>query len=84
VCLAAHRLVSSIFWLHVVFVNFGQTLKMIEQNKERRKMSGISRGKGAQGLGKGGSKRHRKVLRDNIQGITKPASKFYFRCRICY
>ncbi|MFS7967015.1 putative transcription factor Hap3/NF-YB family [Helianthus anomalus] len=31
-------------------------------------MSG--RGKG---LGKGGAKRHRKVLRDNIQGITKPA-----------
>ncbi|KAK3244308.1 hypothetical protein CYMTET_46070 [Cymbomonas tetramitiformis] len=27
----------------------------------------------AQGLGKGGAKRHRKVLRDNIQGITKPA-----------
>ncbi|KAI8490826.1 histone H3-K27 trimethylation, partial [Branchiostoma belcheri] len=26
-----------------------------------------------QGLGKGGAKRHRKVLRDNIQGITKPA-----------
>ena len=24
------------------------------------------------GLGKGGAKRHRKVLRDNIQGITKP------------
>jgi histone H4 len=24
-------------------------------------------------LGKGGAKRHRKVLRDNIQGITKPA-----------
>ena len=24
-------------------------------------------------LGKGGVKRHRKVLRDNIQGITKPA-----------
>jgi histone H3/H4 len=31
-------------------------------------MSG--RGKG---LGKVGAKRHRKVLRDNIQGITKPA-----------
>ena len=31
------------------------------------------RGKGAKGLGKGGAKRHRKVLRDNIQGITKPA-----------
>ncbi len=31
-------------------------------------MSG--RGKGGKGLGKGGAKRHRKVLRDNIQGIT--------------
>lgn len=37
----------------------------------QRDMSG--RGKGAKGLGKGGAKRHRKVLRDNIQGITKPA-----------
>ncbi|KZP25304.1 histone-fold-containing protein, partial [Athelia psychrophila] len=27
----------------------------------------------SQGLGKGGAKRHRKILRDNIQGITKPA-----------
>ncbi|KAF5379548.1 hypothetical protein D9757_009277 [Collybiopsis confluens] len=26
-----------------------------------------------EGLGKGGAKRHRKILRDNIQGITKPA-----------
>ena len=26
-----------------------------------------------QGLGKGGTKRHHKILRDNIQGITKPA-----------
>ena len=34
-------------------------------------MSG--RGKGGKGLGKGGNMRHRKVLRDNIQGITKPA-----------
>ena len=34
-------------------------------------MSG--RGKGGKGLGKGGAKRHRKILRDNIQGITKPA-----------
>ncbi|KAI9895746.1 hypothetical protein PsorP6_018849 [Peronosclerospora sorghi] len=31
------------------------------------------RGKGGKGLGKGGAKRHRKVLWDNIQGITKPA-----------
>lgn len=30
-------------------------------------------GKGKQGLGKGGAKRHRKVLRDTIQGVTKPA-----------
>jgi len=36
-----------------------------------RTMTG--RGKGGKGLGKGGAKRHRKVLRDNIQGITKPA-----------
>jgi histone H4 len=35
------------------------------------KMSG--RGKGGKGLGKGGAKRHRAVLRDNIQGVTKPA-----------
>jgi|UniRef100_A0A914DYW8 histone H4 len=36
-------------------------------------MSG--RGKGGKGMGKGqiGAKRHRKVLRDNIAGITKPA-----------
>ncbi|XP_046647344.1 histone H4-like [Daphnia pulicaria] len=33
------------------------------------------RGKGGKGLGKGGAKRHRKVLRDNIQGITKPAKR---------
>ena len=34
-------------------------------------MSG--RGLGGKGLGKGGAKRHRKIMRDNIQGITKPA-----------
>ncbi|KAG6711692.1 hypothetical protein I3842_05G067500 [Carya illinoinensis] len=34
-------------------------------------MSG--RGKGGKGLGKGGAKRHLKVLCDNIQGITKAA-----------
>ncbi|KAI3524066.1 hypothetical protein L1887_02700 [Cichorium endivia] len=45
-----------------------------KQNKiqiQSEDMSG--RGKGGKGLGKGGAKRHRKVLRDNIQGITKPA-----------
>ena len=40
-------------------------------DEEDTKDSG--RGKGGKGLGKGGAKRHRKVLRDNIQGITKPA-----------
>ncbi|KEY77002.1 histone H4.2 [Aspergillus fumigatus] len=33
----------------------------------------VNSGKGGKGLGKGGAKRHRKILRDNIQGITKPA-----------
>ena len=37
----------------------------------RLKMAG--RGKGGKGLGKGGAKRHRRVMRDNIYGITKPA-----------
>merc|ERR1712174_165437 len=41
------------------------------KTKNQPKTSG--RGKGGKGLGKGGAKRHRKVLRDNIQGITKPA-----------
>lgn len=31
-------------------------------------MSG--RGKGKEGIGKGGAKRHRKLLRDNIEGVT--------------
>lgn len=35
--------------------------------------SGRGRGKGGKGIGKGGAKRHRKVLRDNVQGVTKPA-----------
>ncbi|CAK8691942.1 unnamed protein product [Clavelina lepadiformis] len=43
----------------------------VTKPKHRSIMSG--RGKGGKGLGKGGAKRHRKVLRDNIQGITKPA-----------
>ena len=39
-------------------------------------VQGRGLGKGGKGLGlggKGGAKRHRKILRDNIQGITKPA-----------
>jgi len=43
-------------------------------NYQQHPISSMSgRGKGGKGLGKGGAKRHRKVLRDNIQGITKPA-----------
>ena len=37
----------------------------ITSNLSCRTMTG--RGKGGKGLGKGGAKRHRKVLRDNIQ-----------------
>ena len=48
-----------------------KTLETTSSSNFSVKMSG--RGKGGKGLGKGGAKRHRKVLRDNIQGITKPA-----------
>ncbi|KAE8969026.1 hypothetical protein PR002_g27559 [Phytophthora rubi] len=34
-------------------------------------MSG--RGEGIQGSGRGGAKRHRKILRDSIQGLTNPS-----------
>ena len=49
----------------------GQRRVRISLEQQPSIMSG--RGKGGKGLGKGGAKRHRKVLRDNIQGITKPA-----------
>jgi histone H4 len=38
-----------------------------------RPSGGKGRGLGAKGLGMGGARRHRKVMRDNILGITKPA-----------
>eukprot|EP00057_Strongylocentrotus_purpuratus_P030478 XP_781796.2 PREDICTED: uncharacterized protein LOC576388 [Strongylocentrotus purpuratus] len=44
-----------------------------KSSESRRHITMSGRGKGGKGLGKGGAKRHRKVLRDNIQGITKPA-----------
>ena len=44
---------------------FGQIGPWISLPSDRSRMSG--RGKGGKGLGKGGAKRHRKVLRDNIQ-----------------
>jgi histone H4 len=34
-------------------------------------MSG--QGKGGKGLGKGGARRHTRIIRDSLQGITKPA-----------
>ncbi|KAL9692120.1 hypothetical protein quinque_015901 [Culex quinquefasciatus] len=48
-----------------------QAFVPLDRKQLLAKMTG--RGKGGKGLGKGGAKRHRKVLRDNIQGITKPA-----------
>ena len=59
-----------------LFSNISILFEIIEKKSKfsknsTRKMSG--RGKGGKGLGKGGAKRHRKILRDNIQGITKPA-----------
>lgn len=50
---------------------FGIKAQPSATHTDKHGMSG--RGKGGKGLGKGGAKRHRKVLRDNIQGITKPA-----------
>ena len=55
---------------HTRFSIYIHIYKTKTKNKNKN-MSG--RGKGGKGLGKGGAKRHRKVLRDNIQGITKPA-----------
>ena len=40
-------------------------LPSLQHSTQLNTMSG--RGKGGKGLGKGGAKRHRKVLRDNIQ-----------------
>jgi len=47
------------------------SLSFCASSHQQASMSG--RGKGGKGLGKGGAKRHRKILHDNIQGITKPA-----------
>jgi histone H4 len=57
---------TSIHHLHTT--SSFQTLQLQSQS-----INMTGRGKGGKGLGKGGAKRHRKILRDNIQGITKPA-----------
>ena len=47
--------------------------KKLNTKSQETQLNMSGRGKGGKGLGKGGAKRHRKILRDNIQGITKPA-----------
>ena len=59
-----------VFILHTSHI-LSITLTSKFSSRGNSNMSG--RGKGGKGLGKGGAKRHRKILRDNIQGITKPA-----------
>jgi len=51
------------------FQRFGRYLPLEVDVTKKSTMSG--RGNGGKGLGKGGAKRHRKVLRDQIHGITK-------------
>ena len=59
-------------WYLVVYLELlADHTHQITSAVHRRRTSG--RGKGGKGLGKGGAKRHRKVLHDIIQGITKPA-----------
>uniref|UniRef100_A0A5F9CGP0 Histone H4 n=1 Tax=Oryctolagus cuniculus TaxID=9986 RepID=A0A5F9CGP0_RABIT len=73
--------VSRLFWssclqtgphtCHISGLAASEAIASLGSSSSFAEMSG--RGKGGKGLGKGGAKRHRKVLRDNIQGITKPA-----------
>lgn len=57
---------------HRIFLPHSRSL--MQSHLEGRGKGGKGMGKGSVvGFGKGGPKRHRKVLRDNIQGITKPA-----------
>ncbi|CAN0509988.1 unnamed protein product, partial [Discosporangium mesarthrocarpum] len=55
------------------FPSIAHYLKQLSNPHPQLSSAMSGRGKGGKGLGKGGAKRHRKVLRDNIQGITKPA-----------
>ena len=59
-CRIGLSLGTSKYDLEVIFIDYGKSYKAFI-------MTG--RGKGGKGLGKGGAKRHRKVLRDNIQVI---------------
>ena len=50
------------------FVKSSSSNKSTTRTLPTDKLTMSGRGKGGKGLGKGGAKRHRKVLRDNIQG----------------
>jgi hypothetical protein len=63
-------------WLDVSILVFLRSTWPLAWRRSRLQNILLTRptgGKGGKGLGKGGAKRHRKILRDNIQGITKPA-----------
>jgi histone H4 len=68
---ALHRVARPVHGSHTTLIHTLLACGPTQHTFVRSNMSG--RGKGGKGLGKGGAKRHRKVLRDNIHGITKPA-----------
>jgi histone H4 len=71
-CQIANFFVFCFFLISFLRLKKRETHLFLRKKKQKTQaMSG--KGKGGKGLGKGGAKRHRKVLRDNIQGITKPA-----------
>ena len=58
---------------HATYGTSASNVATTNHGAQRAGPTSSGRGKGGKGLGKGGAKRHRKVLRNNIQGITKPA-----------
>ncbi|KAM3725884.1 Histone [Dirofilaria immitis] len=63
----------STYGLNRIFIMYQVAIELCRCSRMSLRYRLDGRGKGGKGLGKGGAKRHRKVLRDNIQGITKPA-----------
>ena len=56
----------------------GSRIGFGSQKSQSASSNAMTKGKGGKGLnhaglGKGGTKRHKRILRDNIAGITKPA-----------
>ncbi|XP_069473378.1 histone H4-like [Ambystoma mexicanum] len=51
----------------------GKRSSLVTRRAAAQQQQTSGRGKGGKGPGKNGTKRHGKVLRDNIQGVTKPA-----------